>query len=367
MSEVKAAWARAGNPDAGLVADLGARIDDALEAALDGAKEVALVNFHGWANGWPRWVGNPGDMAIWLGTLASLRRLGVRVAYQCAYNTLSLAALRRAVPHGPVLITGGGDFGDLYTFGTPETRERLLAELRGVRLIQLPIAVYFKQQPNIDRLRRLVTEHNNFILMVRDQLSEARAHEHLDADVRLVPDMAFGLGPLARPQPPDVDVLWNTWKPDDPEYVDHGPPPDGITTRTIEWASRTGAEPRWRWDRRAARRTHLLLGRWMGRWPSTHAPLWRAYAATFAPLCHGSVERGLRLESSGRVLVTNKLHGHVFAVLAGIPHVLLDNSFGKVSGLYQTWTKSSGNVHWADDGAAARAIAVELLRSVERV
>ncbi|WP_129665932.1 polysaccharide pyruvyl transferase family protein [Phytoactinopolyspora endophytica] len=349
------------NPDTQLIEKLRTTLDDALRDALGGASEVALVNFHNLSAGWPRWVGNPGDMAIWQAVHASLRRLNVRVAYQAAYNTLSIPALRRAVPFGPVLITGGGDFGDLYTFGTPETRERLLAELRGVPIIQLPIAVYFKDPANTARIQRIIAEHNNFTLMVRDQLSEQRARKHLDTDIRLTPDMAFALGPLPRPTKPSIDLVWNAWRASDPEHVDHGSPPPGVASRTIEWASKVQDEPSVSMQDMIVRTAHIQLGTLLARWPSLRGALWRPYAATFEPLCRASIRRGLRLESAGRVLVTNKLHGHIFALLAGIPHVVLDNSFGKVRGVYETWTSSSTLAHWVEDGDSARRRALELL------
>jgi pyruvyl transferase EpsO len=301
-------------------------------------------------------MGNPGDMAIWLGARAALRRLGVRVRYQCGFDTLSLEALRRAVPDGPVLLTGGGDFGDLYDVGTPRTREQVLAGLRGIPVIQLPIAVFFREQANAERMNRLIASHGDVTLMVRDHLSEARARAHLDTDIRLVPDLAFGLGPQQVGADPDVDVLWNCWLPPDPEYTDDGGPPEGLTSRSIEWSRRLEREPRWNWEHRLARGAHLVLARALNRHETLRDHLWRAFAATLEPVSQGCVSRGLTLQGEGRVLVTNKLHGHVFALLAGVPHVVLDNSFGKVRGVFESWTASSELAHWAEDGEAARAL-----------
>ncbi|MBB4909630.1 polysaccharide pyruvyl transferase family protein [Actinophytocola algeriensis] len=340
------------NPDSALIASLRSEVDDALRAVLRGARRVALVNFPN--------HGNPGDPAIWLGTRAALRRIGVRVGYQCAWDTFSAAALRRAVPDGPVLLNGGGNFGDLYQ-GQQGLREHLLSTLRDRRLVQLPQSIHFRERQNLDRVRRLVAEHGDVTLLVREHRSQEIAAREFDADVRLVPDMAFGLGELPLPGTPRADVLWLHRVPGDPEHVDHGGLPDGVTGSVVEWIHEQPDEPEWRLDHRIARRANVFLrarAQSDARW-ARYA--WRPLGATFAPLGHGWVLRGLHILGRGRVLVTDKLHGHVLALLAGVAHVVLDNGYGKVSGVHESWTHPSTLAHWADNGDEARKLALDLL------
>ena len=58
--------------------------------------------------------------------------------------------------------------------------------------------------------------------------------------------------------------------------------------------------------------------------------------------------RGLRILSAGKVVVTDRLHAHILCLLMNIPHVLLDNSYGKVNNFVDTWTKDSPLVHLSD-------------------
>jgi pyruvyl transferase EpsO len=67
--------------------------------------------------------------------------------------------------------------------------------------------------------------------------------------------------------------------------------------------------------------------------------------------------RGLRLLSAGHVVVTERLHGHVLCLLAGIPHVVLDNSYGKVRAFVEAWTAGHPLVRWADDSVSAAGAA----------
>jgi pyruvyl transferase EpsO len=346
------------DPDSALLRCLADRVDAGLREVLGGARDVALVNFPNHSN--------PGDSAIWLGARAALRRLRVRVRYQCAWCTYSPEALRRALPHGPVLLNGGGNFGDLYR-GQQGLRERLLTELTDRPIVQLPQSIHFRKQENLDRMRHLVAEHGRVTVIAREQRSEALAREHFDADVRLLPDTALALRPI-RPAPmpssePVDDMLWLHRLSKDPEYVDHGFDLDefGLSSREVEWIRPQPAEPAWTPTGRAVRAANgwlLARARSDQRW-ARHA--WRPLGATFVPLGEGFVRRGLAIMATGRVLVTDKLHGHLLALLAGIPHVVLDNSYGKVSGTYQAWTHPSGLARWADSGAEAQQLVRELL------
>jgi pyruvyl transferase EpsO len=340
------------NPDSALIAALRSEVDDALRAVLRGARRVALVNFPN--------HGNPGDPAIWLGTRAALRRIGVRVGYQCAWDTFSAAALRRAVPDGPVLLNGGGNFGDLYK-GQQGLREHLLSTVKDHRLVQLPQSIHFRERENLDRVRRLVADHGDVTLLVREYRSRDIAAREFDAEVHLMPDMAFGLGELSLAGSPREDVVWLHRVPGDPEYVDHGGLPDGATGSVVEWIHEQPDEPEWRLDHRIARRANVFLRSRAQSDPRWARYAWRPLGATFEPLGHGWVRRGLQILGRGRVLVTDKLHGHVLALLAGVPHVALDNGYGKVSGVHESWTHPSTLARWADSGDEARTLALDLL------
>ncbi len=353
MGDAVSRRARPLHPDGPLLDELATRVDEELRDALGGARDVALVNFPN--------HNNPGDSAIWLGTRRSLRRLGVRVRYQCAWCTYSPEALRRALPSGPVLVNGGGNFGDLYA-GQQGLRERLLAELVDRPIIQLPQSIHFRDPANAERMRRLIASHGGVTLMVREETSERIARRMFDASVRLVPDMALALRRLDVTRGrPGADVLWLHRVEGDPEYVDHGVR-FGPAAREVEWLHGQDDEPAWLRRHAVARRVNdRLVDRCRSR-PGWARRAWRPLAATFVPLGEGYVRRGMAIMAGGRVLVTDKLHGHLLALLAGIPHVVLDNSYGKVSGIYRTWTRSSSLTHWADDGDEAERLVSGLLR-----
>ena len=51
--------------------------------------------------------------------------------------------------------------------------------------------------------------------------------------------------------------------------------------------------------------------------------------------------RGLGLLSGGERIVTDRLHGHILALLLGIPHIVLDNDYGKLAAYIRVWTQAS--------------------------
>jgi exopolysaccharide biosynthesis predicted pyruvyltransferase EpsI len=50
----------------------------------------------------------------------------------------------------------------------------------------------------------------------------------------------------------------------------------------------------------------------------------------------------------------------------GISHVLLDNSYGKLSSFHETWTAGVDNVRWAQSPAEALRLAEQLADATER-
>jgi pyruvyl transferase EpsO len=108
----------------------------------------------------------------------------------------------------------------------------------------------------------------------------------------------------------------------------------------------------------------MRLADWLDSRVTRHVrlPGWLAYGR---PLLYGRVAAdrvgaGLRLLSRGRVVVTDRLHGHILSLLLGIPHVLMENTYGKLGRFYETWTRGSPLAHFADSPAEALAIARSL-------
>ena len=183
-----------------LIRSLAADARTSVEAVLDRSSRCALL-------GYPN-HSNPGDHAIWLGAKRLLSELDIETVYECDWKTYSREALSRAVDlQATILLTGGGNFGDLWP-NTQGLRERVLADFAGAPTVQLPQSIEFESEENRERARVLLEQHGNVTLMVRDRDSLARARRWFDVPTRLVPDLAFAATPPDPGNSPVVDLLW---------------------------------------------------------------------------------------------------------------------------------------------------------------
>lgn len=73
---------------------------------------------------------NVGDQAIWLGQREAIWALDDRrPVYACSIASYDAAELRRRLGHGTILLTGGGNLGDLYP-AEQAFREQVLKDFR---------------------------------------------------------------------------------------------------------------------------------------------------------------------------------------------------------------------------------------------
>lgn len=287
---------------------------------------------------------NVGDSAIWLGEVRLLAEISGRPPSFAAASDADLDALRRELPDGPIFLHGGGNFGDIYP-RHQQFRERVLRAFPDRPVIQLPQSIKYRDPAGIDATAEAIAAHRAFTLAVRDHASLALALKHFDCEVVLLPDAAFGLGALARSGPPrherllllrqDVERVARDLSDLGGTVADWLGDPPGFDEAALR-AARTQAALSLTWSRPRRRALHLTA---------------RAEAR---------VARGLALLSSGRTVVTDRLHGHILSTLLGIPHVALDNDYGKIHGYIAAWTAAHTGVRKAATAAEAAAALAEL-------
>ena len=239
--------------------------------------------------------------------------------------------------------SGGAGSTGYFTVATPG------APNGGTETIQLPQTVHFQQPENLAAARQQFDAHVNFTLLVRDQLSLELVRREFRARTLLCPDMAFYLGGIEREWQPDVDILW--LRRDDRESAG-GAVDVPSDVFVCDWL-----------DERVPtlRRIRTLLRPLAAREPRSLNLMNRALAATYERQARQRLREGCRLLSRGKVVITDRLHAHILCLLLGIPHVLLDNSYGKVRRVHEAWTADAALVRWAASPAEAVAVARSLL------
>jgi pyruvyl transferase EpsO len=283
---------------------------------------------------------NVGDSAIWLGTMVyfSAHR-GQAPRYVSSIDSFSEGALRASVPEGPIFVHGGGNFGDLWP-RHQKFREHVLKRFPDREIIQLPQSIHFDDPARAAGAAEAIARHGNFRLFVRDQPSFDFATAHFDCETALCPDMALFIGALDR-SAPDVDVFY-LLRTDKERAVGEAVGRGGYTSRVADWLveSRLSIE-----TRKLGRVVREMRG---GEWDRL-----ALRAASYETAARARVLRGCQLLSSGRVVITDRLHAHLLSLLAGIPHAVLDNSYGKLGRFLDIWTGEAGGVHRATSTADA--------------
>ena len=302
--------------------DLQAPVNDLARTLRDlvGQRPVALFD-------WPNYQ-NAGDHFIWLGEKVLLKnRLGCNVLYECSLDTLDMRIVAGLPPETVLVMQGGGNLGDLYVHHQL-FREMIIAAFPDRRAIFMPQTVHFASRELLERSARLMMLHPDLHVIARDldslitlrsQMGLPNCYLHIDSAFALQDIVTALLATItAEPERETVYLLRR----------------DSEAAGTVVLAE--GAA---RYDWGSANDLRLFAvdppeSKSIDLARDTFNDQFDAYS--WQKLC-----AAVRLFSKGRRIVTDRLHGHILAIMMGKEHDLHDNSYGKNSGFYRTWTHVS--------------------------
>lgn len=287
---------------------------------------------------------NVGDSAIWLGCTEFFGDHGRKPSYVSKMQSHGSDQMEQAIGHGTIFLNGGGNFGTIWQ-SHQDFRLELLSRFPDQRIVQLPQSIYFDNYEAVDETARAIEKHGNFVLFVRDQRSYEFARCHFQCEVFLCPDMAFYMKPPERRAP--VHDFYYLMRTDLERLMIGKPSHPGHAVETGDWLTEDKLQLR------ISTATSKLMD--FGQSPNA------ARALKYDRLAHARLKRGMALLSSGRVVVTDRLHGHILSTLLMIPHVTLDNSYGKLQNFVQAWTSDVPFMRTAETLQEAQVLAEELL------
>ena len=267
----------------------------------DPAIPVAVIlAAHGWAN--------LGDHAI---TLATRSFLAARFPYRvitidrqtlAAQWGLVLASIR---PHDVVVLPGGGNLGDLW----PHEEAARLAVVRAFphnAIVSFPQSIRFADPEALARSARIYRAHPRLLLATRDDRSADLAREHLAAD--------------------GVHIV----RTEDIVLQHHYPYPFRPDSEAIAFLERDDAEKA---PGSAIARLRALAA---GRDAVEADTIIRPAALTSLGDAAHHLYALIDTLHAARLVVTDRLHGAIFGLLAGRPVVAADNSYGKIHAALKT-------------------------------
>jgi len=279
---------------------------------------------------------NVGDSAIWLGEMSYFRNTHNRFpAYVADTEYFVEDICRVALNGGTIFMHGGGNFGDLWP-KFQHFREDIIRSFRDCKIVQLPQSIHFDDPKNVARSQDVINSHPDYTLLVRDHESLEFARKHYACKVDICPDLAFFLGRIARPvmsELYDAFCLMRTDKEKSVEVCDDLAAYDSrLSIQKEDWLD----EP-----------NHLFMR--MRKSTIFHLPFLglkafdknRQRELLYRRLASDRLKRGVARLSTGRVVITDRLHAHILSILLDIPHIRLDNSYGKISNFANAWTADS--------------------------
>ena len=305
---------------------------------------VALLNYPNHSN--------VGDCAIWLGELAYLADTGHEVVYQCDLHSYDPDVLRRKLPDdGIVLLHGGGNLGDLWPVHQ-RFRERVVADLPSLPVVIMPQTVHFTSGAAADRARAAFSRHDRLTVIARDEESHGLARDAFTCAIDLAPDPAIWLDLQHARLAPTQPIVWLSRTDIEAAGRHHG------RTDTVDWITARRSDMGWIGSAQYRLLKHAtgLLARTRGH----RSPLRPIQRSLYEPVASAHLKRGIGLLSTGEVVIADRLHAHILCLLLGIPHVMLDNNYGKLTRYANTWTSQSRLANWARDLSEALTMANEL-------
>lgn len=267
---------------------------------------------------------NVGDCAIWLGELQIFKQTGCRVSRVCR-----LPPFAPFLFHGRDCIAfhGGGNLGDIYLWLDKE-RRKILSENRNASAVIFPQSVFFQDPAEAEIAAEVYGSHPSLVLFVRDEESRLRARQQLRIEAEVVPDAAMAVGPLERKAPSkEVVLLIRT---DREAAIEVNGSVKGPGVMVTDWLNE---------EKPVGSKVARTLENLLKAYPKRAEVAWRWLASMYRAAAKARLCRGVALLSKGKVVITDRLHGHILSVLLGIPHIVIDNSYGKIGAFYERWTK----------------------------
>jgi exopolysaccharide biosynthesis predicted pyruvyltransferase EpsI len=284
---------------------------------------------------------NAGDTLIWQGEMNYLARLGIKPAYIADIGRTNFDELDRRVPEGPILLHGGGNFGDLWP-AFQESREHVVQANPNRQIVCLPQTVRFSSAERAKLTNDIFAAHGQVTVLVRDHRSLEHARSLMpDVDFRFCFDAALGNEPLRRTSTPTVETVILARQDLEASAVNL---PHIPNSRVIDWNLTRVDQVMW-----ALNRVPLATYK---RLPSSGKRLIQPLVdKRYESFTRIGLRNAVRAISSGERLVTDRLHAHVLAVLLGIPHIVFENSYGKIRPIFDEYTGRFSTARFAAAGS----------------
>ncbi|NEQ77070.1 MAG: polysaccharide polymerase [Okeania sp. SIO2C9] len=299
---------------------------------------------------------NLGDHLIWLGSVLYLTKVNhTKIEYSASVKNFSAREMEEKIGQAPIFLNGGGNLGDLWG-ECQRFREKIITQYQDRPIVILPQSIYFKNLENLKNTANIFNSHPDLTIFVRDSLSYELASEYFTkCQIFMAPDMAFQMiNSLNREQQKNHNNSILYLCRDDRELNQTFAPTQlGLSNLVIEdWVSYKwvlGVEKtkfmrlvatlfREGWQRGLATpQEWFTRQQWLASHPYTPKFQNLQYSNLHSRSWH-FIHSAIYQLQPHKLVITNRLHGHILCILLNKPHIFLPNAYHKNELFYQTWT-----------------------------
>lgn len=267
--------------------------------------------------------GNLGDVAITLFQEDFLKRKyrdSEIVTIPISQTLAAIPQVKRIIdPDDIVTIVGGGNISDLYD-DIEFLRQRVIRAFPHNQMISFPQSIHLTETENGEKERHRIAKiygaHKRMLILMRDSVSFQRMKQILPkANVKLAPDVVMVADCRSNTQRKKQLLLCLRNDKEASKCID-------ILKPFIQNMQQQG----YGIVQQDTQIENQLIKKDGGK---VH------------------VQRFLKEVSASSLMITDRLHGMIFAFITGTPAIVIDNSTGKVSATYE-WIKDCGYIHFVD-------------------
>lgn len=268
---------------------------------------------------------NIGDTLIWEGEECFLSSL----PYECLYRS-SIATYnerKQFEPNTTILLQGGGNFGDLWV-GHQKFRLDIVKKYVENPIVIFPQTVHYSDETKVIRDAKLMSQHKNLTICVRDNKSYNLLNKHFTNNILLLPDMAFWIDPAILKKymfqdTKDILLLKRTDKELSSEYDYKGQISINGEIDFLDWPTK-----------QKRNFLHKIINK-----PIHPANPFNSFADYYAYHIYRPylIKKGVQFLSSYKHIYTTRLHGAILSTLLQKPYTFFDNSYGKNKNFFDAW------------------------------
>lgn len=228
---------------------------------------------------------------------------------------------RTLKPQDIIFIQGGGTLSDLY----PEhelPRQLLLKKLKDCpcKIIQFPVSFYYENIESFRKIKSIYNEAKNLTVFVRESKSYNILKRELEIPVHHIPDIVLSQDESSLTnRGDDVLIMFRS----DVECVLPKPLAHSIK------------------EHFAKNNNILITDNYV-----------EDYVLTFESNRENLLSKKFDEFRAAKLIITDRLHGMIFAYVTKTPAVVFDNSYGKVKYSYEDWLSDSNYIKYLDSTVA---------------